>query len=162
MFCKHVLTHFCMSQNQDFANEYVPWTWVFLGTGHPKNQSRCLWRNNVGCYPTFTHLEQHVLLYIYIYIYMQNINQTICKTTYGTTPMPKQCFVTWYWTSSISDYGSNEWDYDIENSNSIVAMLAKMETSLAQDYTIIELPTPIALRNFASKKCDECIHWVLS
>jgi hypothetical protein len=41
-------------------------------------------------------------------------------------------------------------------------MLAKMETSLAQAYTIIELPAQIALHNFASKKCDECIPWVLS
>jgi hypothetical protein len=41
-------------------------------------------------------------------------------------------------------------------------MLAKIETSLAQDYTIIELPTQIALPNFASKKCDERIPWVLS
>ncbi len=71
-------------------------------------------------------------------------------------------FVRGYWTSSISDYGSNEWDYDIENSNSVVAMLAKMETSLAQAYTNIELPPQIALCNFASKKCDECIPWVLS
>jgi hypothetical protein len=42
-------------------------------------------------------------------------------------------------------------------------MLTKMERSLAQDYTIIELPAQIALpNNFASKKCDECIPWVLS
>jgi hypothetical protein len=41
-------------------------------------------------------------------------------------------------------------------------MLAKMETSLAQDDAIIELPTQIALLDFASKKCDECIPWVLS
>jgi len=37
-----------------------------------------------------------------------------------------------------------------------------MERSLAQDYTIVELPAQIALPNFASKKCDECIPWVLS
>jgi hypothetical protein len=41
-------------------------------------------------------------------------------------------------------------------------MLAKMEASLAQDYTIIELPAQITLPNFASKMCDECIPWVLS
>jgi hypothetical protein len=68
MFCKHVLTHFCMSQNQDFSNEYVPWTWVFFGDKHPKTK--------VGAY-VGTMFGASLFLLIYnnmsSYIY-------ICKT----------------------------------------------------------------------------------